>query len=66
MEGLSNPEIAACLNLTDSNVKVRLHRAKTLLKVELFKATHDACFFEFGNRKCDALVEEVMTQIQQL
>lgn len=64
IEGLSNPEIAECLKLTDSNVKVRLHRAKNLLKEELFKTTHDASIFEFGNHKCDAVVEEVMERIQ--
>jgi RNA polymerase sigma-70 factor (ECF subfamily) len=66
IEGLSNPEIAACLKLSDSNVKVRLHRAKNLLKEELFKTTHDTSVFEFGNHKCDLLVENVMTRIQQL
>ncbi|MGO3182597.1 MAG: RNA polymerase sigma factor [Aequorivita sp.] len=66
MEGLSNPEIASCLNLTDSNVKVRLHRAKNLLKDELFKNTHDASIFEFGNHKCDLMVEDVMERIQDL
>lgn len=66
VEGLSNPEIAACLKLTDSNVKVRLHRAKNLLKDELFKNTRDASIFEFGNHKCDAMVEEVMARIQGL
>ncbi len=65
-EGLSNPEIAACLSLSDSNVKVRLHRAKTLLKEELFRTTHDASIFEFGSYKCDALVEEVMCRISNL
>jgi RNA polymerase sigma-70 factor (ECF subfamily) len=66
IEGLSNPEIAACLKLSDSNVKVRLHRAKNLLKDELFKTTHDTSVFEFGNHKCDLLVEKVMTRIKQL
>jgi RNA polymerase sigma-70 factor (ECF subfamily) len=64
VEGLSNPEIAECLELTDSNVKVRLHRAKNLLKEELFKATNDASIFEFGNHKCDLMVEDVMKRIQ--
>ncbi|MDC7999505.1 RNA polymerase sigma factor [Aequorivita todarodis] len=63
VEGLSNLEIADCLKLTDSNVKVRLHRAKNLLKEELFKTTHDASIFEFGNHKCDAVVENVMKRI---
>lgn len=65
VEGLSNPEIAACLKLSDSNVKVRLHRAKTLLKDEIFKTTHDASIFEFGNHRCDFIVEEVMKRIQR-
>ncbi len=63
VEGLSNPEIADCLKLTDSNVKVRLHRAKNLLKEELFKTTHDTSIFEFGNYKCDAVVANVMARI---
>lgn len=66
VEGLSNPEIAVSLKLTDSNVKVRLHRAKTLLKEEIFNMTHDTSIFEFGNQKCDAMVEGVMQQIQNL
>jgi len=66
VEGLSNSEIAECLKLTDSNVKVRLHRAKNLLKEELFKTTHDASIFEFGNHKCDLMVEGVMARIHEL
>lgn len=66
VEGLSNPEIAVSLKLTDSNVKVRLHRAKALLKDELFRTTHDTSIFEFGNHKCDAMVEGVMQRIQGL
>ena len=63
VEGLTNPEIADCLKLTDSNVKVRLHRAKGLLKEELFKTTHDASIFQFGNHKCDAMVKNVLERI---
>ncbi len=66
VEGLSNREIAQCLQLTDSNVKVRLHRAKNLLKEELFKITQDDSIFEFGNKKCDALVRSVMEKIYGL
>lgn len=64
IEGLSNSEIAECLKLTDSNVKVRLHRAKNLLKEELFKTTNDASIFEFGNHKCDSIVKNVMERIR--
>lgn len=66
IEGLTNSEIADTLELTDSNVKVRLHRAKKLLKEELFKSTHDESIFEFGNHKCDLMVEEVMERIKNL
>jgi RNA polymerase sigma-70 factor (ECF subfamily) len=66
VEGLSNPEIATCLKLSDSNVKVRLHRAKKLLKEELYKNTHDASIYEFGNQKCDLMVEMVMVKIQNI
>lgn len=66
VEGLSNPEIATCLKLSDSNVKVRLHRAKKLLKEELYKNTQDASIYEFGNQKCDLMVETVMSKIQNI
>lgn len=63
VEGLSNTEIADCLHITDSNVKVRLHRAKTLIKEDIFRSTHDASIFEFGNHKCDLMVKNVMHHI---
>lgn len=63
VEGLSNPEISECLNLTETNVKVRLHRAKNLLKAGLFEITHDSSIFEFGNHRCDAVVDGVMQRI---
>ena len=66
VEGLSNPEIAECLQITESNVKVRLHRAKKLLKEEIFKKTHDASIFEFGNHKCDMMVEAVLQGIKDI
>ncbi len=63
VEGLPTAEIADCLDLSESNVKVRLHRAKKMLKEELFNITHDASIFEFGNEKCDRMVEKVMERI---
>jgi RNA polymerase sigma-70 factor (ECF subfamily) len=63
IEGLKNPEIAACLDLTESNVKVRLHRAKLLIREELYKISSNANVFEFGNKRCDRMVENVMKRI---
>lgn len=63
VEGMSNAEISACLELTESNVKVRFHRAKKLLKERLYELSSDTTLFEFGDSKCDQLVDRVMEQI---
>ena len=63
VEGATVAEVAACLGISESNVKVRLHRAKTLLKEAVWKANRTAPAFEFGNGHCDRLVAAVMLQI---
>ena len=62
-ECMSNSEIAQCLGLTDSNVKVRLHRAKNLLKEAILQEAGGDNLFEFGNARCDRMVENVMRLI---
>ncbi|MCG2462547.1 RNA polymerase sigma factor [Flavobacteriaceae bacterium F89] len=66
VEGMDISEISKSLDLTNSNVKVRLHRARNMMKEYLFKATKTQNVFEFGNHKCDRLVENVMKRIQTL
>jgi hypothetical protein len=51
------------LDITDANIKVRLHRAKSLLKDSLYKLSSGNEVFEFGNSRCDAVVEFVMKAI---
>src|ERR1041385_253705 len=63
VEGLSNVQIAECLDLTEANVKVRLFRARTILKNILLGLSEHTEIFEFGNARCDALVKYVMTNI---
>lgn len=63
VEGMKNPTIATTLNITESNVKVRLHRAKKLLKEQLLKISSFTELFEFGNSRCDRMVERVMARI---
>ncbi len=63
VEGLKNPVIAAALNISESNVKVRAHRAKTLLKEHLLKMSSSVNIFEFGYSRCDRLVAVVMSRI---
>ena len=63
VERLPNDRIAESLGLTDSNIKVRLHRAKLLLKDSLYKLTTTAEIFEFGKGKCDEMVRLVLNAI---
>lgn len=63
VEGMKNAEISECLELTESNVKVRFHRARNLLKENLYELSSDTEIFEFGNAKCDRLVERVMERL---
>ncbi|HZY81493.1 MAG TPA: RNA polymerase sigma factor [Cyclobacteriaceae bacterium] len=63
VEGLSNQEIAGCLGLTESNVKVRGYRAKAILKDTLLEMSQGGNVFEFGNTRCDEVVNFVMKAI---
>ncbi|MDY8138537.1 RNA polymerase sigma factor [Aquimarina sp. 2201CG5-10] len=63
IEGMSIAEVADCLSLTTSNVKVRIHRAKEMIREELYELSLHTDVFEFGFSKCDKLVEKVMTRI---
>ena len=63
IEGMSISEIADSLELSPSNVKVRLHRAKGKLKENLYKLYSPQELFEFGFSKCDRLVAFVLYKI---
>jgi len=63
VEGMSTQQISECLSLTEANVKVRLFRARATLKESLLKMSAGTEVFEFGNSRCDALVNFVMKSI---
>lgn len=63
VEGMSLKELASALNLTVSNVKVRLHRAKAMLKENLYDLSVDKDVFEFGFSRCDRITKQVMERI---
>lgn len=63
VEGLKHKEIGEILNMSQENVKVKLHRAKNSLKVILLKSSSKSGLFEFGNQKCDMIIEKVMDHI---
>lgn len=63
VEGMNHTEIAIVLDLTIANVKVRLHRAKAMLKEKLYEISKDNDVFEFGFGRCDRITENVMNLI---
>ena len=63
VEGLENAQVEQILGIAESNIKVRLHRAKKILKDSLFQLTSGGEIFEFGNSRCDAVVSFVMKGI---
>lgn len=63
VEGLDSAQIEESLGLSESNIKVRLHRAKKLLKESLYNLSSKGKVLEFGNSRCDAVVAFVMKRI---
>jgi RNA polymerase sigma-70 factor (ECF subfamily) len=65
IEGLSTQETADSLEINEDTVKTRLHRARALLREELYArtgvATVDA--FQFHASRCDCVVADVFTRI---
>lgn len=64
MNGLNVIETAAALNISETNVKVRLNRAKTMLRKEIEKTYTAADIFEFNLVYCDAITNTVMSKIK--
>jgi RNA polymerase sigma-70 factor (ECF subfamily) len=65
VEGMSTEETAQCLNLTQENVKVRLHRAHAKLRKQLYAdvgMTAARCF-QFHARRCDRVVNGVFKSL---
>ncbi|MBK8505791.1 MAG: sigma-70 family RNA polymerase sigma factor [Saprospiraceae bacterium] len=63
---MKSMDIASCLDITEENVRTRLHRARLLLKNRLVPAIHQNALFEFGNERCDGITYRVMQIIRQL
>lgn len=65
VEGLSTAETAASLGISEDLVKTRLHRARTMLRDNLYQrgGVSLASAFVFGNVRCDRIVAAVMSAI---
>jgi len=65
LNGLSTAETMEALNLSESNVKVRLNRVKKMLRAEIEKMYSPTDIFEFNLIYCDRMVDRVMTEIEK-
>jgi RNA polymerase sigma-70 factor (ECF subfamily) len=65
VEEMSTAETASALNLTEENVKVRLHRARVLLRRELYNRAGSARgeAFPFMGARCDRMVQRVFERL---
>lgn len=66
LNGLNVAETSEALNISESNVKVRLNRAKTMLQKEIKKMYSPQEIFEFNLIYCDVMVNRVMNKIYEL
>lgn len=67
VEGLDTDEAAECLGLTPSNVKVRLHRARSLLRrgIEERLGEEVRQLYQFDGERCDRIVRSVLRRLSQ-
>ncbi|HYS54398.1 MAG TPA: RNA polymerase sigma factor [Thermoanaerobaculia bacterium] len=65
VEGLSTTETADSLGISEDLVKTRLHRARAMLRDNLYKRAGITVesLFEFGNARCDRVVNAVMKML---
>jgi RNA polymerase sigma factor (sigma-70 family) len=63
LEGLSILETAEAINISEANVKVRLNRAKAMLRKQLESWYPQAAVYEFNLIYCDQVVENVFQKI---
>ena len=64
LNGLSTADTVEALHISESNVKVRLNRARKMLQTEIVKMYSPEEIFDFNLRYCDGMVERVMQRIR--
>ncbi len=67
IEGLDTAETAESLGISEENVKTRLHRARALIRADLYESTQSALrtVFEFHLSRCDRVVAAVFDRIKR-
>lgn len=66
INGLNVAETAEMLNISEANVKVRLNRAKSMLREQIQQYYEASELYEFNLIYCDAMVNKVMNKIDKL
>ena len=66
MEEMSIAETAACLGISPVNAKVRLHRARKLMKEGLRRQMPDIGLYAFLGERCDTLTARVMARVREI
>lgn len=66
INGLNVAKTAEALDISDANVKVRLNRAKAMLRKEIEKSYTRQEIFEFNLIYCDVMTNAVMEKIKNI
>ena len=66
LNGMTTSETAEVMSISETNVKVRLNRAKHMLRQAIEKMYAPQDIFEFNLVYCDTVVNKVMDQIKNL
>jgi RNA polymerase sigma-70 factor (ECF subfamily) len=66
LNGMSTSETAEALDISETNVKARLNRAKQMLREKVEKMYTVQDIFEFNLVYCNRVVEGVMKEIGKL
>lgn len=65
VEGLSTEEAAECLGLSQENVRIRLHRARSRLRKSIERRLGEDVtrLYQFDGERCDRIVRNVMSRL---
>ena len=66
IEEMNVAETQACLDISEVNVKVRLNRAKALLRESLSAFYKKEDILHFHLSRCDRVIEKVMSKVQSV
>lgn len=66
IEGMNVAETTECLEISEANVKVRLNRAKEMLREKLSHYVQDKDLYSFHLKRCEVIRNNVMSVINRM